>query len=254
MLVHPYDDPAVMAGQGTVALEMLAEAPDLDTLVIPIGGGGLCAGMAVAARDVKPDIRIVGVEAALYPVLRQRHRRQDRPIGGPTLAEGIAVKTVGSLTLPIVRDLVEEIVLVDEAAIESGVNAYATLARTMAEGAGAAGLAAMLAFPDGSAGRKVGLVLCGGNIDARLLAAIMVRALEREQRIVVLPHHAAGPSRPARLDRLAARRTRRQHPRGVARPAVPRRARQGRVARPHHRDARGRAHQRRAQRRWRPTD
>ena len=139
VLVHPYDDPSVMAGQGTVALEMLAEAQDLDTLVVPIGGGGLCAGVAVAARDVKPGIRIVGVEAALYPSFVNAIDGQDRPIGGPTLAEGIAVKTVGSLTLPIVRDLVEEILLVDESAIESAVNCYATLARTMAEGAGAAG-------------------------------------------------------------------------------------------------------------------
>jgi threonine dehydratase len=203
VLVHPYDDPSVMAGQGTVALEMLAEAQDLDTLVVPIGGGGLCAGVAVAARDVKPGIRIVGVEAALYPSFVNAIDGQDRPIGGPTLAEGIAVKTVGSLTLPIVRDLVEEILLVDESAIESAVNCYATLARTMAEGAGAAGLAAMLAFPDKFRGRKVGLILCGGNIDARLLAAIMVRALEREQRISSF--RVTLPDRPGLLGSIASR-------------------------------------------------
>jgi threonine dehydratase len=183
VLVHPYDDPDVIAGQGTVALEMLAAEPGLDTLVVPIGGGGLCAGCAVAGKGSKPDLRVIGVEAALYPSFVNAIDGGDRPIGGPTLAEGIAVKAVGKLTLPIVRDLVEEILLVDEAAIEQGVNGFATHARTMAEGAGAAGLAAMLAYPDRFRGRKVGLVLCGGNIDARLLASIMVRALERDDRI-----------------------------------------------------------------------
>ncbi|MCP8938365.1 threonine ammonia-lyase [Alsobacter sp. SYSU M60028] len=203
VLVHPYDDPAVMAGQGTVALEMLAEAPGLDTLVIPIGGGGLCAGCAVAARSVSPSIRLVGVEAALYPSFVNAIDGGQRPIGGPTLAEGIAVKTVGALTLPIVRDLVEEILLVDEAAIESAVNAYATLARTMAEGAGAAGLAALLAAPDRFRGRKVGLVLCGGNIDARLLASIMVRELEREARISSF--RVTVQDRPGLLGQIASR-------------------------------------------------
>jgi threonine dehydratase len=185
-LVHPYDDAHVMAGQGTVALEMLEETPDLDCLIIPIGGGGLFAGMAVAAKAVRPDIVLYGVEAALYPSFVNAIDGGDRPVGGPTLAEGIAVKTVGRLTLPIVRDLAQDILLVDETAIEDGVNAYATLARTMAEGAGAAGLAAMLAYPDRFAGRRVGLVLCGGNIDARLLASIMIRSLERQDRIAHL--------------------------------------------------------------------
>ncbi|MCZ8107563.1 MAG: threonine ammonia-lyase [Burkholderiales bacterium] len=185
-LVHPYDDAHVMAGQGSVALEMLEETPDLDCLVIPIGGGGLFAGMAVAAKAVRPDIVLYGVEAALYPSFVNAIDGGDRPVGGPTLAEGIAVKTVGLLTLPIVRDLAQDILLVDETAIEDGVNAYATLARTMAEGAGAAGLAAMLAYPDRFAGRRVGLVLCGGNIDARLLASIMIRSLERQDRIAHL--------------------------------------------------------------------
>jgi threonine dehydratase len=182
-LVHPYDDASVMAGQGSVALEMLEDVPDLDCMVIPIGGGGLFAGMAVAARAVSPGIGLFGVEADLYPSFVNAIDGGDRPIGGPTLAEGIAVKTVGRLTLPIVRDLADAILLVDEAAIEAGVNAYATLARTMAEGAGAAGLAAVLAEPDRFRGRRVGLVLCGGNIDARLLASIMIRSLERQDRI-----------------------------------------------------------------------
>jgi threonine dehydratase len=142
--------------------------------------------MAVAAKAVRPDIVLYGVEAALYPSFVNAIDGGDRPVGGPTLAEGIAVKTVGRLTLPIVRDLAQDILLVDETAIEDGVNAYATLARTMAEGAGAAGLAAMLAYPDRFAGRRVGLVLCGGNIDARLLASIMIRSLERQDRIAHL--------------------------------------------------------------------
>ena len=185
-LVHPYDDPDVMAGQGSVALEMLEDTPDLDAMVIPIGGGGLFSGMAIAAKAIRPGIDLYGVEAALYPSFVNAIDGGDRPVGGPTLAEGIAVKTVGRLTLPVVRDLAREILLVDEAAIEDGVNAYATLARTMAEGAGAAGLAAMLAFPDRFRGRRVGLVLCGGNIDARLLASIMIRSLERQDRIAHL--------------------------------------------------------------------
>ena len=182
-LVHPYDDPLIMAGQGTVALEMLADAPDLDQIVVPIGGGGLISGIAVAVEALKPAVAVIGVEAALFPSFHNALHGDDRPIGGPTLAEGIAVKTVGALTLPIVKDLVSEIVLVEEGFIERAVAAYATLQRTMAEGAGAAGLAAMLARPDLFEGRRVGLVLCGGNIDARLLASVMVRELEREDRI-----------------------------------------------------------------------
>jgi len=184
VLVHPYDDPRIIAGQGTIALEMLEDAPDLEVLVIPIGGGGLIGGNAVAARAVKPAIEILGVECTLYPSMHNALRNAQRPLGGPTLAEGIAVKNVGRLTLPIVRDLVRDVVLVDETHLERAVNAYLTLQKTMAEGAGAAGLAAMLAEPARFRGRKVGLVLCGGNIDPRILASIMVRELERENRIV----------------------------------------------------------------------
>jgi threonine dehydratase len=182
--VHPYDDEHVIAGQGTVALEMLEEAPGLDTLVIPIGGGGLISGIATAAKAIKPGIEIVGVESALYPSFWNAIRGEHRPLGGATLAEGIAVKNVGALTLPIVRALVRDIVLVDETHIERAVNAYLTLQKAMAEGAGAAGLAAMLAEPARFAGKRVGLVLCGGNIDPRILASIMVRELERDDRIV----------------------------------------------------------------------
>jgi threonine dehydratase len=182
--VHPYDDPHVIAGQGTIALEMLEEVPALDVLVIPIGGGGLISGIATAAKAITPAIDIVGVESALYPSFWNAIRGEQRPLGGATLAEGIAVKNVGALTLPIVRALVSGIVLVDEVHIERAVNAYLTLQKAMAEGAGAAGLAAMLAEPARFAGKRVGLVLCGGNIDPRILASIMVRELEREDRIV----------------------------------------------------------------------
>jgi threonine dehydratase len=203
VFVHPYDDPAVMAGQGTVALEMLADAPDLDQLVVPIGGGGLISGIAVAAKALKPSIEIVGVECALYPSFSNAIRGENRPVGGASLAEGIAVKTVGLQPLPIVRDLVSDIILVEEPAIERAVNAYATLQRTMAEGAGAAGLAAMLVQPDRFKGKRVGLVLCGGNIDARLLASVMVRELERDDRIASF--RITSNDRPGLLGRLASR-------------------------------------------------
>jgi len=203
VFIHPYDDPLVIAGQGTIALEMLEETPDLDMLVIPIGGGGLIAGNAVAARARKPSIGIVGAEAALYPSFWNALRNDNRPFGGATLAEGIAVTNVGKLALPIVRELVADIVLVDEAAIERAVNAYLTLQKTMAEGAGAAGLAAMLAKPEPFRGRKVGLILCGGNIDPRILASVMVRELEREDRIVSF--RLTIPDRPGVLGQIATR-------------------------------------------------
>ena len=177
------DDPLVIAGQGTIALEMLEDTLDLDILVILIGAAAVIAGNAVAARS-KPTIEIVGVEAALYPSFWNALHGDHRALGGPTLAEGIAVTNVGKLTLPVVRDLVAEIVLVDEQHLERAVNAYLTLQKTMAEGAGAAGLAAMLVKPERFRGRKVGLILCGGNIDPRILASVMVRELEREDRIV----------------------------------------------------------------------
>ena len=202
-LVHPYDDPHVMAGQGTIALEMLEEVPDLDVLVIPIGGGGLIAGNAIAARAVKQEIAIVGAEAALYPSVWNALRGEQRPVGGSTLAEGIAVKNVGKLTLPVIRDLVVEIVLVDEEHLERAVNAYLTLQKTMAEGAGAAGLAALLAEPARFTGKKVGLILCGGNIDPRILASIMVRELDRENRIVSF--RLTIPDRPGVLGIIATR-------------------------------------------------
>ena len=201
--VHPYDDAKVIAGQGTIALEMLEDAPDLDMLVVPIGGGGLIAGNAVAARAVKPSIEIIGAEAALYPSMWNALRGEQLPLGGSSLAEGIAVKNVGTLALPVIRELVSEIVLVDEAHIERAVNAYLTLQKTMAEGAGAAGLAAMLARPDLFRGRRVGLILCGGNIDPRILASVMVRELQRTERIVSF--RLSIPDRPGVLGQIATR-------------------------------------------------
>jgi threonine dehydratase len=201
--VHPYDDPHVIAGQGTVALEMLEQTPDLDVLIVPIGGGGLISGMAVAAKAVKPDIEIIGVECAAFPSMWNAVRGDNRLLGGPTLADGIAVKNVGELTLPIVRALVSNIMLVDEAHLERAVNAYMTLQKTMAEGAGAAGLAAMLYSPERFYGKAVGLVLTGGNIDPRILASIMVRELERDNRIVSF--RLTIPDRPGVLGVIATR-------------------------------------------------
>jgi threonine dehydratase len=201
--VHPFDDSRIIAGQGTVALEMLEEAPSIDTLVIPIGGGGLIAGSAIAARAVKPPIEIVGVECTLYPSMWNAIHGTARPCGGATLAEGIAVSRAGALTLPVVRELVHDIILVDEPLIERAVNAFLTLQKTMAEGAGAAGLAGMLAEPERFAGRKVGLILCGGNIDPRILASVMVRELEREDRIVSF--RLTIPDRPGILGQIATR-------------------------------------------------
>jgi len=202
-LVHPYDDPRIISGQGTIALEMLEDVPDLDLLVIPIGGGGLIAGNAIAARTRNPGIEIVGAECALYPSFWNALHNERRPLGGPTLAEGIAVKNVGKLTLPIVRELVSEVVLVDEPALERAVNAYTTLQKTVAEGAGAAALAVLLANPARFRGRKIGLILSGGNIDPRILASITVRELERESRIVSF--RLTIPDRPGVLGHIATR-------------------------------------------------
>src|SRR5690349_6908378 len=203
LLVHPYDDPRIIAGQGTIALEMLEDVPDLDVLVIPIGGGGLIAGNAIAAHAIRPAIEIVGVECSLYPSMWNAVHGDNRPCGGATLAEGIAVSRAGKLALPVVRELVRDIILVDEPLIERAVNDFLTLQKAMAEGAGAAGLAAMLAQPERFAGRKVGLILCGGNIDPRILASIMVRQLERETRIVSF--RLTIPDRPGILGQIASR-------------------------------------------------
>ena len=203
VLVHPYDDADVIAGQGTIGLEMLADWPDLDCIIVPVGGGGLISGVAIAAKALKPTIEIIGVEVAGYPSFHNALNGAQAPIGGPTLAEGIAVKHVGQHTLPIVRDLVSDLVIVPESAVERAVDAFATHQRSMAEGAGAAGLAALLHEPARFRGRKVGLILCGGNIDARILASIMVRELERRERIISF--RLVSDDRPGFLGRVATR-------------------------------------------------
>ena len=184
--VHPFDDPNVAAGQGTVALEMLADAPEIETLVVPIGGGGLISGMATVARALNPSIEMVGVQAQLYPSMYDRIKNAALPCGGDTLAEGIAVKEPGEFTSQIIARLVDDIVLVGEPDLEKAVSLLLQIEKTVVEGAGAAGLAAVLAHPERFAGKKVGLVLCGGNIDTRLLANVLLRDLAREGRLARL--------------------------------------------------------------------
>jgi len=181
--VHPFDDPHVAAGQGTVALEMLADVPELDMLAVPIGGGGLLTGMGTAARAINPDIGLIGVQAALFPSMFNKLKHRDLPCGGDTLAEGIAVKEPGVFTSAALAGLVDDIVLVDEAHLEQAVSLLLQIEKTVVEGAGAAGLAAVMANRDIFAGRKVGIVLCGGNIDTRLLANVLLRDLARSGRL-----------------------------------------------------------------------
>ncbi|MEP9353491.1 threonine ammonia-lyase [Xanthobacter sp. KR7-65] len=184
VFVHPYDDPDVIAGQGSVALEMIEDGPAFDAVLVPIGGGGLISGMALAFAGRSPQTEVVGVETHLYPAMWTAMTGEDRPCGGPTLAEGIAVRNVGAITAQIVRRLVPHVVLVDETALERAVNAFLLHQKTLAEGAGAAGLAALISEPERFRGKTVGLVISGGNIDPRMLAGILLRELERDQRIV----------------------------------------------------------------------
>ena len=201
VFVHPYDDPAIMAGQGTVALEMLAAQADLDVLVVPIGGGGLIAGMAVAAKALKPGIEVIGVQAARCPSMDDALRgRTPAPFTG-TIAEGIAVKRPGALTLPVIRDLVDGIILVSEVRLEQAISLYIAIEKTVAEGAGAAALAGILAEPARFRGRKVGVVLSGGNIDTRLLASVLMRDLVHQGRIARLRIDI--PDRPGVLSAVA---------------------------------------------------
>ncbi len=186
VFVHPFDHPHVAAGQGTVALEMLEDVPEIDTLIVPIGGGGLLSGMGTAARGIKNDIRLVGVQAELYPSMYAELNGVDMACEGDTLAEGIAVKEPGEYTRRLVKDLQDDIVLVAERHLERAVSLLLQIEKTVVEGAGAAGLAALLAHPEQFSGRKIGLVLTGGNIDTRLLANVLLRDLARSGRIARL--------------------------------------------------------------------
>jgi threonine dehydratase len=201
VFVHPYDDERIIAGQGTVGLEMLADDPDLDCLVVPIGGGGLIAGIATATKALKPAIEILGVEAKLYPSMYNAMRGLEPASGGSTIAEGIAVKRPGALTKPIVEALVSDILLVGEDTLERAVMQLIEVQKLVAEGAGAAGLAAMLAYGERFAGKRVGTVICGGNIDSRMLAHILMRGLVRDGRMVRLRIEIT--DQPGALARLA---------------------------------------------------
>jgi threonine dehydratase len=203
VFVHAFDDPQIIAGAGTVGLEMLEEAPDLDTIVVPIGGGGLMSGVSIAARAVKPDIELIGVEAELYPSMKCAIQECQMPLGGDTLAEGIAVKQPGELTSRILRDYANDVVLVSERDLERAVAMLVGIEKTVVEGAGAAGLAAMLAEPERYKGKKVATLLCGGNIDTHLLANVLVRDLVRQGRIARL--HVAAHDQPGALAAITAK-------------------------------------------------
>ena len=184
--IPPFDDCLVAAGQGTVALEMLEDVPEIDTLVIPVGGGGLSSGMATVARAMRPDIRLIGVEAELYPSMYNLLKGTDLPVGGDTLAEGIAVREPGKFTSQVLAGLLDDFVLVSESALETALVLLLNIEKTVVEGAGAAGLAAVMAHPELFKGRKVGIVLSGGNIDQRLLANVLLRDLARSGRLARL--------------------------------------------------------------------
>jgi threonine dehydratase len=181
--VHPYDDEAIVAGQGTVGIEMLAAVPELDTLVVAVGGGGLIAGIAVAAKTIKPAIEVIGVQTLRFPNMFNAVKHQSLPQGASTIAEGIAVGTPGRIPQEIIEQHVDDIVLVDEGDIEQAIVMLLEIEKTLVEGAGAAGLAALLKYPERFRGRKIGLVLGGGNIDPLLLAAIIERGMVRAGRL-----------------------------------------------------------------------
>jgi threonine dehydratase len=185
-MVHPYDDEKVMAGQGTIALEMLAAHPELEVLVVPIGGGGMISGMAVAATSVKPGIAVIGVQAERFPSMYCALKGVTPEFGNTTIADGIAVKGLGRFTLPVVRELVSDVLLVDEGDIEQAIVLLLEIEKTVVEGAGAAGLACLLRYRERFAGRKVGLVLSGGNIDPLMLSDIIERGMVRSGRLTRL--------------------------------------------------------------------
>jgi threonine dehydratase len=202
VFVHPYDDPMVIAGQGTVALEILAARHDIECMVVPIGGGGLVAGMATAAKAINPAIEVYGVESTTYAAMYQRVNGLPVSVGGDTIAEGLAVRDVGELPLSIVKRLVDDVLLVEEDVIESAIVALVEMEKTVAEGAGAAGLAALLAHRDTFAGKRVAVTICGGNIDTRVLASVLMRGLVRDGRLVRL--HIALPDVAGSLAKVTA--------------------------------------------------
>ena len=203
VFVHPFDDAQIIAGAGTVGLELLEDAPDLDIIVVPIGGGGLMSGVSIAARALKPEVELIGVEAELYPSMKCAIEGCHLPLGGDTLAEGIAVKQPGQLTSRILRELANDVVLVSERDLERAVAMLVGIEKTVVEGAGAAGLAAMLADPQRFHGKKVATILCGGNIDTHLLANVLVRDLVRTGRIARL--HVAAHDQPGALAAITAK-------------------------------------------------
>jgi threonine dehydratase len=199
--VHPFNDYDVMAGQGTIALEMFAEVPGIEVLPVPIGGGGLIAGVATAAKAIRPDVHVIGFEPAMYPSFSARMQGLNAQAGGQTIAEGIAVKNVGDLTYAVARPLIDDVVLIEEPEFERAIALYANVEKTIAEGAGAGSLAALLAYPERFRGKTCGLILTGGNIDTRLLASVLTRELVRAQRIVSL--RIIGDDRPGLLSTVA---------------------------------------------------
>lgn len=203
VFVHPYDDPAVMAGQGTLALEMLEDAPEIEVLLIPVGGGGMIAGCAVAVTALRPDIEIIGVEVESYASLRAALAGRDGVTGGSTIAEGIAVQRVGEHCLEAIRGRVREVLVVPERVVEDAISLLVEGAKQVAEGAGAIGVGALLAHPERFAGRRVGTVVCGGNIDGRILANVLLRGLLRDGRLLRLTMDI--PDRPGVLADIATR-------------------------------------------------
>lgn len=199
--VHAFNDEQVIIGQGTIAIEMLEQAPELDTILVPIGGGGLIAGVAIAAKAIKPWIKIIGVEASMFPSFTARRRNMPAPMGGSTIAEGIAVREIGEITYNLAEPLVDDVLILDEADFERGIAACANIEKTVVEGAGAAGLGAVMRFPERFRDQNVGIILCGGNIDLRLLASVLQRELVREKRLVT--YRILGDDRPGMLSLMA---------------------------------------------------
>ena len=199
--IHPYDDADVIAGQGTIGLEMIEDDPELDVLVVPVGGGGMIAGCAVAAKGLKPSIEVIGVEPDLYPSLTNALKRGNIPCEGSTIGEGIAVRAIGATALPLIEEHVKDVVTVSETSMERAVSMFLSRDKVVAEGAGAASLAALIEHPALFAGRRVGLVLSGGNIDARMLSSVLMRDLLRLGQVLTLS--IAMPDKPGQLNAVA---------------------------------------------------